>query len=261
MKTLDPCSITNLKENGITFIVDSKYIDVFRKNVKESNIGNLVVVTTREIKNEIGLDFLEYIYDDNPKLKFAQIVNETIAKPDYKIHSTAYIEKGVKIGNNVTIHPFSVIYRDTEIGDNSIIHANCVIGGIGFGFVKSDETWLQFPQIGSVKIGENVEIGASTIIDKGALDQTVIQDGTKIDKFVTVGHGTQIGKNCIITAGVIISGSVKIGNNVWIAPNVSIREGIVIGDNSFIGIGAIIIKDVESNVKIIPNLRNIELPK
>lgn len=260
MKTLNPCSINNLKENGITFIVDSKYIDVFRKNVKDSKISKLVVVTTKEIENEIGLDFLDYIYDNNPKLKFAQIVNETMTKSEYEIHPTSYVEEGVKIGNNVTIHPYSVIYGDTEIGENSIIHANCIIGGRGFGFVKSEEEWIQFPQMGSVKIGKNVEIGASTIIDKGALDDTIIQDGTKIDKLVTIGHGCQIGKNCIITAGVVISGSVKIGNNVWIAPNVSIREGLSIGDNSFIGIGAIVMKDVESNVKIIPKPNNITLP-
>lgn len=95
-----------------------------------------------------------------------------------------------------------------------------------------------------------MEIGANTCIDKGLIKDTVIHEGVKIDNLVHIGHSVSIGKNSLITAGVIISGSAVIGDNVWLSPGVVIRNGVNIGDNSFVGIHSLVIRKVKDNTKV-----------
>jgi UDP-3-O-[3-hydroxymyristoyl] glucosamine N-acyltransferase len=121
----------------------------------------------------------------------------------------------------------------------------CVIGGDGFGFwrMKSGEL-RKFPQIGGIVIEDNVEIHNHVSIDRGALGDTVIGEGTKIDNFVHVAHNVTIGKNCAIVAHAMIGGSVVIGDESWIGPSASILNGVKIGKNCVIGMGAVVVKDV-----------------
>ena len=163
------------------------------------------------------------------------------------------IGDGVRIGNNVEIakytiiHQNCVIYDNVEIGRSCILHAGVVIGADGFGYVKDENgEYIKFPQIGSVVIEDNVEIGANTCIDRGALGETRIGEGTKIDNLVQIGHNVSIGKRCVIAAQTGISGSVTIeddcviGGQVGFGDHVTVKSGAVIGSQAGILPGKIV---------------------
>lgn len=200
---------------------------------------------------------------NNPKLAIAKAGNEFfVEKITPEIHPSAIIHPDAQIGKNVYIGPNTVIENCT-IGDDTIIDANvhiyspviigkhcvvksgAVLGGMGFGFEKDENGNLfRFPQIGNLFIGDYVEIGANTCIDRGALSDTVIGDYCKINNLCHIAHNNKIGKNVVITAQVNISGSSVIENEVWIAPNASIRGWLTIGEGATIGMGAVVTKDV-----------------
>ncbi len=251
---INPKSINQLEDGCITFIKSSEYVPKFLQIYHERNIKGITIVTTEKIKELLNVDE-EFIISDNPRLTFAKIVNNRLGDEEASIHPSAIIGNDVQLGNNVSICENVVIDGKTFIGNNVIIRANTVIGKPGFGFVKDeeDETWVQFPQIGGVKIEDNVHIGANVVIDRGALEDTVIGEGTKIDNLVHIAHGVKIGRNCLIIACAEISGSVKLGDNVWVSPNVSIRENIEVGSNSLIGIGSVVIRNIPPDSVIVGN--------
>jgi UDP-3-O-[3-hydroxymyristoyl] glucosamine N-acyltransferase len=128
-----------------------------------------------------------------------------------------------------------------------------VIGKPGFGFEKDENgSWIMFPHIGKVIIEDDVVIGSNNVLDKGALEDTVVGRGTKTDNLVHVGHGVKIGKNCILTACVQTSRSV-IGDNTWIGPNSSMIQNLKIGDACVVGVGSVIVKDVPDNTTVAGN--------
>lgn len=199
----------------------------------------------------------------NPKLALAEIGNHFfVTHPKEGIHPTAIIAPEAKIGKDVTIGAYCVIgkavigdrsvlessvrvYDDTVIGCDCNVDSGCVLGGPGFGFEKDIEgNLIRFPQIGQLIIGHHVEIGANTSIDRGALSDTVIGDYTKISNLCHIAHNNKIGKNVVITCGCNISGSNAIEDKVWIAPNSSIRGWVHIGESAFIGMGAVVVKDI-----------------
>lgn len=213
-----------------------------------------------------------FIIVENPRLSFAKILAELfVDEIKYGIDKTAIIHPNAKISKNVfigantyigdieigegtIIYGNSYIYDRTRIGKNCIIHAGVVIGSDGFGFEKNrNGEWLKFPQIGGVIICDDVEIGANSTIDKGALNSTFISQGVKIDNFCHIAHNVTIGENSIITSSVVVGGSSIIGKNCWIAPNVSIINGITINDNVFVGIGSVVIRSVQENSRIFGN--------
>jgi len=163
------------------------------------------------------------------------------------------IRAGTKIGDHVTIgrdcvlHPNVFIEDGSSIGNNVILHAGVVIGADGFGYVKDENNnYVKFPQIGTVVIEDNVEIGANTCIDRGALGETRIGEGTKIDNLVQVGHNVSIGKRCVIAAQTGISGSVTIeddcviGGQVGFGDHVRVQSGAVIGSQAGVLPGKIV---------------------
>ena len=250
---IKPRSINKLEDGCITFINSEKYADEFLKNYKEKKVSNITIVTTKEIKEKLNIDE-EFIICDYPRLTFAETVNEQLPKEEAFIHPTAFIGKNVTIGENVTIHPYVVIYKDTEIGNNVTIHANTVIGKPGYGYVRNAVgKWINFPQISKVIIEDDVEIGSFVAIDRGALEDTIIGEGTKIDNLVHVAHGVKTGKSCMLIACCEVSGSVTLGDNVWVAPNACIRENLTIGDHSLIGLGAVVVKNVPKETIIVGN--------
>jgi UDP-3-O-[3-hydroxymyristoyl] glucosamine N-acyltransferase len=151
-----------------------------------------------------------------------------------KIFSNVYIGRNVKIGNDCLIYPNVVIREDSLIGDRVILQPGVVIGGDGFGFVNIDGKNQKIPQIGRVEIGNDVEIGANTTIDRATVDATRIGSGTKIDNLVMIAHNAQIGENCIIVSQVGISGSTQLGNNVTIGGQSGLAGHIKIGNNAMI---------------------------
>lgn len=153
------------------------------------------------------------------------------------------------------IHPSAVINYDcVKLGKNIRIGSNCTIGFDGFGFEQDkDGTQERFPHIGKVIIGDDVEIGAGTCIDRGALGDTIIGEGTKIDNLVHIAHNVEIGKNCLIVALTCIGGGVTIEDGAYIGIGASIRNQMKIGEKAFIGMGAVVVKEVDPGVTVIGN--------
>ena len=151
---------------------------------------------------------------------------------DVIIGSGCTIGQGVKIGNRTRLHPNVVIYHDVIIGEDCVFHANSVVGSDGFGyeFDENIRSFIKIPQIYAVLVGDQVEIGACTTIDRGALDNTVIGTGCKIDNHVQIAHGVKIGKHTVISGCTGISGSTKIGEYCLIGGGVGIVDNIEIAD-------------------------------
>jgi UDP-3-O-[3-hydroxymyristoyl] glucosamine N-acyltransferase len=141
-----------------------------------------------------------------------------------------FIGEDSKLGDDVNLFPNVIIYPHTEIGRRVRIHANTVIGSDGFGYVQDGDIHRKVPQIGNVVIGDDVEIGAGVMIDRGALGSTVVGKGTKIDNLVQIGHNVEIGEGCLLIAQVGIAGSAKIGNYVVLAGQTGVAGHLKIGN-------------------------------
>jgi len=148
-----------------------------------------------------------------------------------EIHAGVSIGAGSCLGASCIIYPNVVIYHGVEIGDGVTIHASSVIGSDGFGFARSAEGWTKIYQLGGVRIGNNVEIGASTTVDRGALDDTIIEDGVIIDNQVHVAHNCSVGKRTAIAGCTGIAGSTTIGADCTLGGMVGIGGHLTIGDN------------------------------
>jgi UDP-3-O-[3-hydroxymyristoyl] glucosamine N-acyltransferase len=265
----EPCSINDLKSGGITFIVPAvlagpdpkpsdRYIELFLTNYRNRDIRDLKIVTTAEIRDRLVAASVDatFIVDDDPKVRFARMIGESRRVAPF-IHESVVIldEASVAIGEGVTIYPNVVIYQDTTIGDGVVIHANSVLGFPGFGPVWDEHAaeWVMFPQMARLIIEDNVEIGACTTVQRGALQDTVIGRGCRISDHVRIGHGVTIGRDTVVTCCTEISGSVHIGERVWIGPQTSIRESLTIGDRAVIGIGSNLTRDVPAGTTVVGN--------
>ncbi len=203
------------------------------------------------------------IHVKNPKISLAEVGNHFfVEQPKAGIHPTAVIDSEAKIGNNVTIGPYCVIgkavigdgcvldsnvrvYDDTVMGKGCVIKAGVVLGGAGFGYERdADGNKFRFPQIGQLIMGDYVEVGSNTCIDRGALSDTVIGDYTKINNLCHIAHNNKIGRNVTITGCVNVSGSNIIDDDVWIAPNSSIRGFVHLGEMCVVGMGSVVTKDI-----------------
>jgi len=168
---------------------------------------------------------------------------------DYtKIFENVYVGDDTKIGKHCIIYPGVCIYPGMIIGDNVIIHSNAVIGSDGFGNApQPDGTWEKIEHIGNVIIGNNVEIGAGTTIDRSEMESTIIGNGVKIDNLCQIAHNVQIGDNTVMAAQCGIAGSTKIGKNCILAGQVGIAGHLVIADNTIIGAQAGIIGNIKKS--------------
>lgn len=160
------------------------------------------------------------------------------------IHPFVFIDDGVRLGDNVVIHPFVAVHRDAAIGNNVRIHSGSIIGSDGFGYTLVGGKHYKIPQIGSVVIGDDVEIGANVTIDRARTGKTEIGRGTKIDNLVHIAHNVRIGEDSLVIAQVGISGSVHIGDRVILAGQAGVKDNITIGDDAIICARAGVIGDV-----------------
>lgn len=159
----------------------------------------------------------------------AEIGNNTI------IYAGTYIGHNTRIGTDTIIYPNVTIRERCEIGDRVIIHSGTVIGADGFGFATIDGKHKKIPQLGTVKIEDDVEIGSNVSIDRARFDKTVIKKGAMIDNLVQIAHNVIIGENSIIVSQVGISGSTELGKNVILAGKVGVVGHIKIADNVMVG--------------------------
>ena len=156
------------------------------------------------------------------------------------IGAGTFVAPGVHIGDSCDIRANVSIYSGTTIGDRVLVHSGAVLGSDGFGFVRDPQTgrYTKFPQVGRLEIGDDVEIGANSTVDRGALDVTVIARGTKLDNMVHVGHNSQIGEDVVIAAQTGIAGTVVIengaviGGQVGIGDHARIEKGVILGSGS-----------------------------
>ena len=272
IEILRVASLENAKENEISFI---ERVEAFQS----SNASCLLV--PESFGAELPCSFIKVI---NPKLAFAKVAEILYKSPlksgvhiganvhetaeigagvfvgafasigenskigdDAQIYDGARIGSNVSIGKNSVIHPNCVIYDDIEIGGNCIIHAGAVIGADGFGFVRDGTRgYVKFPQIGTVVIENDVEIGANSCIDRGALGETRIGEGTKIDNLVQIAHNVRIGKRVVIASQTGISGSTVIeddcviGGQVGMGDHATVKTGAIIGSQAGVLPGKIV---------------------
>lgn len=175
-----------------------------------------------------------------------------------QILSGASIGDNVSVGSNCVIHPNVVIYDNITIGDRVILHAGVVIGADGFGYVRDEQSHHKFPQIGTVVIEDDVELGAHTCVDRAALGRTRVGKGTKLDNMVHVGHNCDIGERVVIAAQTGISGSVTIeddciiGGQVGFGDHIRVQSGAIIGSKAGILPGKIVRPGVWWGIPIQP---------
>ncbi len=238
------------QEENVTFASDEKFL----KKLNETK-AKVILVPDIPLPN-IGKMYL--MVKENPRTLMPKLLNffKRETKPFEKM-----IEDSSKIGKNVRLAPNVYIGHDTIIGDNVVIYPNvtigegtiiysnvtvrefckigkncviqpgAVIGSDGFGFVKVNGNNTKIDQIGSVIIEDNVEIGANTTVDRGAIGDTIIKKYTKIDNLVQIAHNDIIGENCLIISQVGIAGSVEVGNNTTLAGQVGVAGHLKIGNN------------------------------
>ena len=156
-----------------------------------------------------------------------------------------FIGDGATIGAATRLHANVTVYHECGIGSRCIVHSGVVIGSDGFGLARDEGVWIKIPQIGRVLIGDDVEIGANTTIDRGALDDTVIEDGVKLDNQIQIAHNVRIGAHTAIAACVGIAGSARIGRNCALGGAAMIYGHITIADNVQVSAGTLIMKSLE----------------
>lgn len=244
----------------ISFLDNPKFIKDINKN------DNIIAVFVRDKDRHLLADGKEAICVDNPKAALFELHNyycrKFLSYPSSQIagtaliHPSAYIaQKGVILGENVEIGPHSTILSGVAIGDNTIIGANCVIGEDGF-HVFDDMQGIKRIAIhdGWVKIGKDVEIHASVVVDKGFMGRdTIIGDECKLDEHVHIAHRAHIGCRTAIAGGADLAGSTDIGQNVWIGPQCIVSNRISVGNSARILIGSVVIRNVPANATVSGN--------
>ena len=260
--------------NDVSFLASPRY----QAAVKATHAG--AVIVARDLKVDFDRVLIRV---DNPSEAFAELVRQVAPPPvtfPPGVHPTAVVASTVRLGKDVSIQPHAVIedravigdrtiigagnyighesrvgvdcrfYANvslrerTMVGDRVILHSGVVLGADGFGYEAVGGTHKKIPQVGNVEIGDDVEIGANSAIDRGRFGRTRIGKGTKIDNLVQIGHNCVVGDHCIICGLVGIAGSTIIGNHVTLAGQVGVAGHLTIGDKSIIMAQAGVTKDV-----------------
>ena len=168
-----------------------------------------------------------------------------------RLYSGAVIGADCRLGDDVVLHPNAVLYDGTVLGDRVIVHANAVLGADGFGYRFHGGRHVKVPQLGRVEVGDDVEIGACTTIDRGTFGATRIGLGTKIDNLVQIGHNCRIGRHNVLVSQVGIAGSTSTGDGVVMAGQVGVADHVHVGDGAIIGAKAGVTKDVPAGQRML----------
>ena len=221
-----PCPRLPVIRHPNPYLTFAKIVELFHPVTRRVPAGiapTAVVDSSVQLGPDAGVGPLAHIGSNS------QIGRET------QIMASAYIDRDVSIGDNCLIYPGVRIMHGSRIGNNVILHPGVVIGSDGFGFAPTEKGLHKIAQVGWVEISDDVEIGANTTIDRGALVPTKIGQGTKIDNLVQIAHNVEIGRHCIIVSQVGISGSTKLGDGVVLAGQVGLVGHIEIGNKVSVG--------------------------
>ena len=251
-------TLENASNSSITFLANTKY----RKYLRNSK--SLAVITNQENLQE---DHRNYIVNENPYEVYAHvsnlfkninieienksihpsavISNDAILGENVSIGANVVIGPNCSIGNNVIIKSNCSIVQDVQISESTIIHNGSVLGSDGFGYAPTKNGYRKIEQIGGLIIGSNVEIGACCSIDRGAISDTEIHDGVKLDNQIQIAHNVIIGKNSAIAASSAIAGSTVIGKNFRMGGMSGVIGHIKICDNVTVGAHTLITKDIK----------------
>ena len=218
-----------------------------REFFDESNHDGIICKNPRALLPKFAEIFTEHkrrLKGINPK---AEISPTAKISPDAYIAPFAYVGENCVVEEGTVIEPHAVLLENVHAGRNCIIHSGAVIGCDGFGFERTREGLIKIPQMGGVIIGDDVEIGACTTIDRGTMSDTVIGSGTKIDNQVQIGHNVHVGKNCIICSMSGIGGSSVIDDNVTMSVQAGITDHVHIGANTIIAGRSGVTNDLPAN--------------
>jgi len=251
-------TLENASNSSITFIANTKY----RKYLKNSK--SLAIITNQENLEE---DHRNYIVNENPYEVYAHvsklfksgnielenksippsavISNDVILGKNVSIGANVVIGPNCSIGNNVIIKSNCSIVQDVQISESTVIHNGSVLGSDGFGYAPTKNGYIKIEQIGGLIIGSNVEIGACCSIDRGAISDTEIHDGVKLDNQIQIAHNVIIGKNSAIAASCAIAGSTVIGKNFRMGGLSGVIGHLKICDDVTVGAHTLITKDIK----------------
>ena len=222
------------------------------------------------VANDAAGDDARYVRVANPYLAWATVIERWFTprgmaagiSPQASIAPTATIGANVSVGafasigddvvvgDDTVIYPNVTIYARSVIGSRCIIHSGTVIGADGYGFALEKGRHRKVPQIGIVRIGDDVEIGAGCTIDRASIGETVIGEGTKIDDQVMIGHGAKVGQHCLLVAQVGIAGSTELGDYVVVAGQSGFAGHLKIGDRVQVAAKSAVLSDVPADTKV-----------
>lgn len=252
--------VATLRDAGpgaIGFLANPKY----RADLAASRASAFIVA-----EEHVGLAPGPCLIHANPYASFARVAQwlDTRSPPKPGVHAGAVVAPsavlgrrvsigagavigaGASIGANSIIHPNVTIYPGVAIGGDAIIHSGAVVGGDGFGFALDQGKWIKIPQTGTVRIGDAVEIGSGTTIDRGALGDTVIEDGVKLDNQIQIGHNVHIGAHTAMAGCVGVAGSATIGRHCTVGGGAIILGHITLADHVHITAGSLVTKSIDA---------------
>ncbi len=279
IEILGVCSLDNPRSEHITFVDKPQNIGSW----PEGKIPGALIV-----RKKSGLSGIPELVHDNPRLCFAEIMRlfhpthqptpgiskGAVVSETARVHSSSYIGPNavifdmagigedvvigagcfvgerVEIGSGTKLHPNVTILNDVRIGSKCIIHSGVVIGSDGFGFIPGKNGSLKVPQVGTVEIGNDVEIGANTTIDRATLDVTIIEDGVKLDNLVQIAHNVRVGRGTMMAAQCGLPGRVVIEEGVVIGGQAGFANGVRVGAGTVIGGRSGITKDIPPGSKV-----------
>ncbi|MEG1837667.1 MAG: UDP-3-O-(3-hydroxymyristoyl)glucosamine N-acyltransferase [Bacteroidaceae bacterium] len=224
-------------------------------NAYES-LAKLLTLYEMSKPKKVGIDSLAYVAPtakigkDVYIAPFACIGDGVEIGDNTIVHSHVTVGGQAKVGNNCILYSHATIYNDCRVGNHCILHAGSVIGADGFGFAPTPDGYEKIPQIGSVILEDNVEIGANTCVDRATMGTTIIHKGVKLDNLIQIAHNTEIGMNTVMAAQTGIAGSSKIGEWCMFGGQVGIGGHIKIGDHVNIGAQSGLVGNVKANSNI-----------
>jgi UDP-3-O-[3-hydroxymyristoyl] glucosamine N-acyltransferase len=181
---------------------------------------------------------------------FAWVGPGAVVGSETWVESGAVVGAGAVVGSRCRLMPNSVVMDRCHLGDRVWLNPGAVIGGEGFGFAPGQQGHTKIPQAGDVRIGNDVEIGANSCVDRGALESTVVRDGAKLDNLVQVGHAADVGEHSLMVAYSGVAGSTKVGKGVVLAAKAAVLGHLEIGDGVQVGVASVVSKDQPAGVKV-----------
>jgi UDP-3-O-[3-hydroxymyristoyl] glucosamine N-acyltransferase len=187
------------------------------------------------------------VQGDQPLVHPSAVIDAlAFVHPDARIGALCVIERGARIGAGTVLKSRVTVGEDCIIGERCLLHSGVVIGADGFGFAPNAGTWEKIEQLGAVQIGNDVEIGANTCIDRGALLDTVIEDGVKLDNLIQIGHNVRVGKHTAMAGCAGVAGSATIGAHCTVGGGAVVLGHLVLADGVNISAGTVVTRSIQS---------------